>query len=102
MDNGDFSGVLDLTDDLGDIADIAVQHKYGLDVGVQTLRQPIVVAHGGNDRVALQGFIKSLFQAQLRLSPNSGSSYVQKRAQQTDGTISPLVTMLNTPGVFCC
>ena len=80
VDDGDLSGVLDLPDDLRDIADIAVKHEYGLDIGAQALRQPLVVAHSGDNGVALQGFIKSLFQILFRLSPNSGFQSDAKRA----------------------
>ena len=79
VDDGDLSGVLDLPDDLRDIADIAVKHEYGLDIGAQALRQPLVVAHSGDNGVALQGFIKSLFQISFRLPPYSGFFQMQKK-----------------------
>ena len=79
VDDGNLSGVLDLPDDLRDIADIAVKHEYGLDIGAQALRQPLVVAHSGDNGVALQGFIKSLFQISFRLPPYSGFFQMQKK-----------------------
>lgn len=68
-----------MPDDLRDIADIAVKHEYGLDIGAQALRQPLVVAHSGDNGVALQGFIKSLFQISFRLPPYSGFCQMQKK-----------------------
>ena len=61
------------------ISDIAVKHEYGLDIGAQALRQPLVVAHSGDNGVALQGFIKSLFQISFRLPPYSGFCQMQKK-----------------------
>jgi len=88
VDDGDLSGVLDLPDDLRDIADIAVKHEYGLDIGAQALRQPLVVAHSGDNGVALQGFIKSLFQISFRLPPYSGFCQMQKSTANTRHDLS--------------